>query len=789
MADYANSALLNTDFNRFSVLSYNMHGFNQGCVMLQELCKCISHEFIFLQEHWMSSAVINKILNIDANYLGFGISAMESVVSAGILKGRPFGGTAILAKKCYAKYLSNIMTFDRVVSVTVFDILLINTYMPCEDGSLESLDTVHEILANISDIIESSTSNYIIFGGDLNVNLKGKSPHAVAINDFLLTYKIQFGQKAFVPGCNQRCDDNAYYTFSNEKSNRYSTIDYLCFSKSLADCVTNYDVINDATNHSDHLPVCLTFNLPSSSSMYHWLKFGVPVSCKSNNEGCNSVRKASSLRWDHADTDSYYYMTSDLLYPIYNEILDFDGNINDINYAVDKIEMKCEERIEDWYIRSINALRLASDTCIPCIPQNCLKPWWNSELNELKKQSIMSHSIWLQSGKPRDGPLFVNKNKDKLNYKFKLKKQQKESESIISNNLQESLISKNSKCFWKTWKTKVCNKNSSKVLIDGNPTDSEACSEFATFLKTTVSPNCSDFDSEKSADYVELFSRYAGDMFDVNKFNFNAELLAFAISKTESGKSPGTDEVTIEHIIHSHPVAYALYAKLFNIMLRFSYVPRDFGQGITIPIPKNSNCRGSHAIDSFRGITLSTTISKLFERCILVLFSDYLNTSQNQFGFKANVGCTRSILTLRKVVEYYNYNGSTVNMCFLDIAKGFDKMNHYVLLIKLMKRRLPKVLVALLQYWFSISYNKVRWGEMLSQPYKLLAGVRQGGVLSPVLFSIYVDGLLNKFRHFGCRYLGLSTSALMFADDIVLVAPSVTELQTMLDMFFRIDTA
>ena len=163
-----------------------------------------------------------------------------------------------------------------------------------------------------------------------------------------------------------------------------------------------------------------------------------------------------------------------------------------------------------------------------------------------------------------------------------------------------------------------------------------------------------------------------------------------------------------------------------------------------------------------------------------MLFSDYLKSLVNQFGFKAKLGCSHAISTLRKVVDYYVNNNSTVNMCFLDMSKGFDKINHSVLLLKLMKRRVPVALIKLLHYWYNISYNNVRWGDALSQPYKLLAGVRQGGVLSPVLFSIYVYDFLHTFSKFGCCFMGLSVSAIIYADDLVLIAPSVTELQNMI---------
>jgi hypothetical protein len=92
------------------------------------------------------------------------------------------------------------------------------------------------------------------------------------------------------------------------------------------------------------------------------------------------------------------------------------------------------------------------------------------------------------------------------------------------------------------------------------------------------------------------------------------------------------------------------------------------------------------------------------------------------------------------------------------------------------------VLIKLLHCWYSNSNNVIRWGEAISAPFSLQAGVRQGSVISPVLFSIYVDDMLNKLGHYGCRFYGLSVSALMYADDLVLLSPSVKELQTMINV-------
>jgi hypothetical protein len=58
-------------------------------------------------------------------------------------------------------------------------------------------------------------------------------------------------------------------------------------------------------------------------------------------------------------------------------------------------------------------------------------------------------------------------------------------------------------------------------------------------------------------------------------------------------------------------------------------------------------------------------------------------------------------------------------------------------------------------------------------------------VLSPVLFAIYVNDMLNKLSKAGCHLYGMSVGALMYADDLVLLAPSVYELQLMLNAAVR----
>ena len=126
--------------------------------------------------------------------------------------------------------------------------------------------------------------------------------------------------------------------------------------------------------------------------------------------------------------------------------------------------------------------------------------------------------------------------------------------------------------------------------------------------------------------------------------------------------------------------------KLFYFMLRAGYVPRSFGRGLLVPIPKESGSRVIMCVDQFRGITISPVISKTFEHCIMLIYSRHFETSERQFGYKSKVGCTSAIYTVRKVIDHFVYNGSTVNVCCLDISKAFDRINHNALFVKLMTR-------------------------------------------------------------------------------------------------------
>ena len=86
--------------------------------------------------------------------------------------------------------------------------------------------------------------------------------------------------------------------------------------------------------------------------------------------------------------------------------------------------------------------------------------------------------------------------------------------------------------------------------------------------------------------------------------------------------------------------------------------------------------------------------------------------------------------------------------------------------------------------WYANLSCQVRWGEIFSNWFPIIACVRQGGILSPIFYYIYVDELVQLLTEagIGCHVRNLFLSILLYADDICLVAPSVRGLQRLLNL-------
>ena len=111
-------------------------------------------------------------------------------------------------------------------------------------------------------------------------------------------------------------------------------------------------------------------------------------------------------------------------------------------------------------------------------------------------------------------------------------------------------------------------------------------------------------------------------------------------------------------------------------------------------------------------------------------------------------------------------------------------MNKYALFIKLIHRNCPVVLINLLDCWYLKIFTCVKWGSCFSSFVELKTGTRQGGIISPTLFSVFIDDVLIKLQKSGLggHIHNLSLNAFMYADDLLLLSISLSDLQSMIDI-------
>ena len=127
-----------------------------------------------------------------------------------------------------------------------------------------------------------------------------------------------------------------------------------------------------------------------------------------------------------------------------------------------------------------------------------------------------------------------------------------------------------------------------------------------------------------------------------------------------------------------------------------------------------------------------------------------------------------------EVIDYYKNNGNPVYMCMLDASRALDRVNLLTLFKTLYYRGICPIYLRLLMKIYEEQQMRIRWNNAVSDYFTISNGVKQGGVLSPVLFGIYLDQLITQLRHLGmgCYMNGLVTGVCIYADDITLLAPS-----------------
>ena len=153
-----------------------------------------------------------------------------------------------------------------------------------------------------------------------------------------------------------------------------------------------------------------------------------------------------------------------------------------------------------------------------------------------------------------------------------------------------------------------------------------------------------------------------------------------------------------------------------------------------------------------------------------------------QYGFKPSHSPIQCTFVLNEVVNYYTSRQTPAFVTLLDASKAFVRVQYVKLFELLLRRNMCPAMVKFLALAYIQQSLSVRWQNVTSTSFPCENGIKQGGVLSPILFCAYMDTLLERLSHLGvgCHVGHVFAGALSYADDLTLLAPTRSAMNTML---------
>ena len=155
-----------------------------------------------------------------------------------------------------------------------------------------------------------------------------------------------------------------------------------------------------------------------------------------------------------------------------------------------------------------------------------------------------------------------------------------------------------------------------------------------------------------------------------------------------------------------------------------------------------------------------------------------------QFGFRKDKRTADAIFILTQLIEESRKHGKKIALAFLDIRKAYDRVNRDTLWKVLAEYGITGKAQKLLRSMYANCSATATLGDLESEEIKLEMGLKQGCVLSPILFALYIKELGDTLvaSRYGAKIGDLKIPALFFADDMVLIGSGDEDLQSLLDL-------
>ena len=743
--------------NKLSFCTFNCRSLKSSVPEIYNLC--CSYDMVFIQEHWLLPNELDLLNDIHYDFLAVGQSAVD--ISHGVLTGRPYGGTAILYRKSLISKITRIQLGNPRITAVILQtdigpVLFVSAYMPCDYGNAECHENFIATCANITALFAECDALHLVVAGDFNCHYGSRfyDSFVVFANDNDLIFS----------DINRLTDA---FTYCSDATSSCTWIDHVVCSRSVDALINKCFVLYDYVS-SDHKPLLVVLNnLLQCDDLLPSLKTGSVGNLKAVPD------------WSKAD---------DLCIVNYHSELDAELSYVTVPDMAALASFNYTERTEivnNYYEAVVKSMKTAFTRCIPSrlmgsVQSEYVVPGWNEFVKDKHKIDRDAFLDWLHAGKPHDGPLRFWMTKTRAQFKMALRYCKQHEATITADLAADSLTNRDYDKFWKTVR-KQNNAKATKLahVIDGCCGDDAIAERWRDHFQKLY--NRIDDSVSKNA----LHRLVCDSSQHADSINITISDILEACSKQKRGKAPGPDGIAMEAIIFGGQRLHIHLCLLFNLFVQLGYLPTMFMHSVMIPIVKNK-CGDLSDLNNYRAIAISSALSKILETVLTMFLYSESDVDCFQFGFKPGHSTSVCTSSFKQTVDYYTSQGSHVFACFIDFSKAFDSVNYWKLFLKLMTDGVNYMIVNLLTFWYSNQSAAVRWGGSLSASFYFSNGLRQGGVLSPYLFTRYIRDLIRSVvvSAVGCMIGPQMVNLLAYADDLVLLAPSWRAMQHLLSVLY-----
>ena len=735
---------------------------------------------------------------------------------------RQFGGVGIFVSDSVAStYDINVVdcSHEGILGVilkhkrTDFQLLLFSCYLPPEDSAWGRSDT--DFYGHLlSQIYYHNYVDCVAVCGDLNGRVgnmpdylegtddvsprtildNSRNKHGSSLIEFLHESKLCITNGRITPEL-----DN----FTSVSTKGRAVVDYIAISQEYINMCDScevllvndllekhqiYALIGDKSKPPDHSIVSLSLCTMQS------------VTSETNGVNINCIQKPDVSRKRYYFNEiPHEFLNSERWQTVIDNLSD---KIHNTTVTQNSIDENYSSMCENLFLEMDSHLRYSSSSAKTRKKFKNFKPYWDDELTQHWREMASAEKAWHRS----KGTNSWNSLKDRFIYhRYAFDKKLRQAERAYNRTLAldiEDINTNNPKAFWEHI-SKLGPSKRKEIPLKVYDSDGHFQEDIASVKEKWKSDFSGLYNKPASDDnrydqefyssilrenvhfHEHLNYQIEGDM----DLPFSLDDLFKVQTKLKNNKAMGLDLIPNEILKLSR--ISVLLLEFFNMCFSTATVPSLWQQAIITPIPKSAG-KDPYVPLNYRGISLLSCMYKMYSSLMNNRLNKYIDENNlvedEQNGFRKDRSCVDHIFAVSSVIRNRLALKKHTFAAFVDFQKAFDWVDRDFLLYKLrVHYGISGRLYNAVRSVYSFASARIKLNNITTEAFSLSSGVKQGDNLSPTLFNLFLNDLATGIKRLnkGVDIDDMCLSILLYADDIVLLAPDENKLQSQLDYLYE----